>query len=100
MNIQDDKYFDFVYYLDFIKIIEYYVNNIDNQEILPKTINISYDKKYKLSEIAKLISPNIKLNISIENSKNNYSGNPEKLNDFKLNFIGLENSIEHYRQLL
>ena len=79
MNIQDDKYFDFVYYLDFIKIIEYYVNNIDNQEILPKTINISYDKKYKLSEIAKLISPNIKLNISNENSNNNYSGNPEKV---------------------
>jgi|688.fasta_scaffold274808_2 nucleoside-diphosphate-sugar epimerase len=100
MNIQDDKYFDFVYYLDFIKIIEYYVNNIDNQEILPKTINISYDKKYKLSEIAKLISPHIKLNITNENSKNNYSGNPEKINSFKLNFIGLENSITHYRETL
>jgi nucleoside-diphosphate-sugar epimerase len=100
MNIQDDKYFDFVYYLDFIKIIEYYVNNIDNQEILPKTINISYDKKYKLSEIAKLISPHIKLNITNENSKNNYSGNPEKINSFKLNFIGLENSIAHYRETL
>ena len=105
MNIQDDKYFDFVYYLDFIKIIEYYVNNIDNQEILPKTINISYDKKYKLSEIARIISPNIKLNISNENisnenSKNNYSGNPEKVNNFKLNFMGLENSINHYRESL
>jgi len=100
MNIQDDKYFDFFYYLDFIKIIEYYVNNIDNQEILPKTINISYDKKYKLSEIAKLISSNIKLNIINENSKNNYSGNPEKINDFKLNLMGLENSIEHYRESL
>lgn len=100
MNIQDDKYFDFVYYLDFIKIIEYYVNNIDNQEILPKTINISYDKKYKLSEIAKLISPHIKLNITNENSKNNYSGNPEKINSFKLNFMGLENSIAHYRETL
>ena len=100
MNIQDDKYFDFVYYLDFIKIIEYYVNNIDNQEILPKTINISYNKKYKLSEIAKLISPHIKLNITNENSKNNYSGNPEKINSFKLNFMGLENSIAHYRETL
>jgi nucleoside-diphosphate-sugar epimerase len=100
MNIQDDKYFDFVYYLDFIKVIEYYVNNIDTQEILPKTINISYDKKYKLSEIAKLISPHIKLNISNENSNNNYSGNPEKVNNFKLNFMGLENSITHYRDSL
>ena len=100
MNIQDDKYFDFVYYLDFIKIIEYYVNNIDNQEILAKTINISYDKKYKLSEIARIISPHIKLNISNENSKNNYSGNPEKVNNFKLNFMGLENSINHYRESL
>jgi nucleoside-diphosphate-sugar epimerase len=100
MNIQDDKYFDFVYYLDFIKIIEYYVNNIDNQEILPKTINISYDKKYKLSEIARIISPHIKLNISNENSKNNYSGNPEKVNNFKLNFMGLEDSINHYRNSL
>jgi nucleoside-diphosphate-sugar epimerase len=100
MSIQDDKYFDFVYYLDFIKIIEYYVNNIDTQEILPKTINISYDKKYKLSEIATLISPHIKLNISNENSKNNYSGNPEKINNFRLNLMGLENSIEHYRDSL
>jgi nucleoside-diphosphate-sugar epimerase len=100
MSIQDDKYFDFFYYLDFIKIIEYYVNNIDTQEILLKTINISYDKKYKLSEIARLVSPNIKLNISNENSKNNYSGNPEKINNFRLNLMGLENSIEDYRNTL
>jgi len=26
--------------------------------------------------------------------------NPKKINDFRLNFMGLENSIAHYRQSL
>jgi dTDP-4-dehydrorhamnose reductase len=91
--INDDKYFDFMYYLDFIKIIEYYINNINNQEILEKTINISYNEKYKLSDIAKIIAPNTNINILNKNSVNNYSGNTEKINKLNINFIGLEESI-------
>ena len=36
----EDKYFDFVYETDFIKIIKYYFDNVVNCEKLEKTINI------------------------------------------------------------
>ena len=100
ITINDDKYFDFVYYLDFIKIIEYYINNINNQEILEKTINISYNQKYKLSDIAKIIAPNSKINILNEKCLNNYSGNTDKINKLNIDFMGLEESLNHYKSTL
>lgn len=96
ITINDDKYFDFVYYLDFIKIINHYVININNQEILDKTINISYNEKYRLSDIAKIINPNIII-IGDNPSKNNYSGDPSKINKLNLSLLGLEAGIEDYR---
>jgi GDP-L-fucose synthase len=100
ITINEDKYFDFVYYLDFVKIVEYYINNIDNQSILDKVINISYKEKYQLSTIAKLINPNINTIIINKISNYNYSGNSEKLDKLKLNFLGLEKSIVHYKSFL
>jgi nucleoside-diphosphate-sugar epimerase len=99
ITINDDKYFDFVYYLDFVKIISYYIDNIDNQKILDKTINISYNDKYKLSDIARFINPNININgLTSKQSTNNYSGDPTKVNNLKLNLLGLNKSIEYYRK--
>ena len=100
ITINEDKYFDFVYYLDFIKIVEYYINNVNNQSVLDKVINISYKEKYQLSTIAKLINPNINTIITNKISNYNYSGNSEKLDKLKLNFLGLEKSIIHYKSLL
>jgi len=103
--IHDDKYFDFVYEDDFVKIIKYYLDNFDKKN-LEKTINICYKQKYKLSEIAKIIE-NIgeqkKINIKILNSKsnNNYCGDNkllENITDIKLN--GLEKSLEIYNDLI
>ncbi len=92
--INNDKYFDFVYYIDFIKILKYYLNNFKNENIntLPKTINISYNSKYKLSEIAKKINPNAKIIIE-NNISYNYTGDPTLLNSLNLDLIGLDNSI-------
>jgi nucleoside-diphosphate-sugar epimerase len=56
VTIFKDKYFDFMYEDDFIKIIRYYVSNISKE--LPKTFNLSYTNKYKLSEIAEKILGN------------------------------------------
>ena len=100
ITINEDKYFDFVYYLDFIKIVEYYINNVNTQSVLDKVINISYKEKYQLSTIAKLINPNINTIITNKISNYNYSGNSEKLDKLKLNFLGLEKSIIHYKSLL
>jgi len=54
LTIFEDKYFDFVYEDDFIAIIKFYLDNFNILK-LEKTINICYDNKYKLSDIANII---------------------------------------------
>ena len=94
LTINEDKYFDFFYELDFIKVIKYYIQNYPNLE---KTVNICYEKKYKLSEIAKLIINNSN-NIKIINQKsiNNYNGNNNLLKKYNIEFLGLEESLKIY----
>jgi nucleoside-diphosphate-sugar epimerase len=104
-NINDDKFFDFVYEDDFVKIIKYYIDNFDKNN-LDKTLNICYKKKYKLSEIVKIIE-NIgkykKINLKIINTecKHNYCGNNNLLYNIKdINLDGLEKSLEKYNNLI
>lgn len=94
VTIFEDKYFDFVYEDDFIKILNYYLLNIDSK--LEKTINICYQDKYRLSEIAKLIDPNIQLNIIKKESINNYSGDGTLLSNLNIDLLGLKKSLEIY----
>jgi UDP-glucose 4-epimerase len=97
VTIFEDKYFDFVYEDDFIKIVKFYLDNINNMSLLEKTINICYNKKYKLSDIAKIIVNNDE-NIDIINnvSLHNYSGNNAKLEALNLQLLGLEESLSVY----
>jgi len=97
VTIFEDKYFDFVYEDDFIKIVVFYLNNINNNPLLEKTLNICYNTKYKLSDIAKLIMKNEE-NITILNtsSLSNYSGNNAKLDRLNLNLLGLEKALDVY----
>ena len=96
MTIHEDKYFEFVYYKDFIKIIQYYIDEINNGNIPPKVLNISYTQKYKLSDIAKLIDKDINLDILVKESSHNYSGSSEKIDSLKMNLDGLEASLKDY----
>jgi len=95
--IHDDKYFDFVYYKDFIKIVKYYIDNMNCE--LYKTINISYNKKYKLSEIAKIIEKTgeyKQINIKILNNNNmNYCGDSTLLNSI-INLNEIEISLKDF----
>jgi GDP-L-fucose synthase len=100
VTIFEDKFFDFVYEDDFVKIIDYYVNNANNIGILEKTINICYNEKYKLSEIAKLIIDNEQIKIIKNESTNNYSGNGTKLHNLKLDLDGLDISLQKYKNIL
>jgi nucleoside-diphosphate-sugar epimerase len=99
ITIFEDKYFDFVYEDDFINIIKYYIDNNDNQNILEKTINICYDKKYKLSDIAKIILQD-KSKIIILNNEltNNYSGDNTLLQKMNIVLQGFEKGLEKYNQ--
>ena len=99
VTIFEDKYFDFVYENDFIKIIQYYFDNAETPEKLIKTINICYEKKYKLSEIAKLIindSSKIDIMNSTQSNKN-YSGDNTLLKSLNIELSGLERSLQIYK---
>jgi len=97
INIFQDKYFDFVYETDFLEIINHYFSNVENQTDLIKTINICYEEKYKLSDIAYLILENKdKINIIDSNITNNYSGDNSLLKQLNINLLGLEKSLLLY----
>jgi GDP-L-fucose synthase len=100
MTIFEDKYFDFVYETDFVKIIQFYFDNVAKHEKLEKTINICYEKKYKLSEIANMIIKNkSNINIADKSCHHNYSGDGTTLIRFGITFDGLEKSLIHYETM-
>ena len=100
VKIYQDKYFDFMYEDDFIKIIKYYINNYSNN--LPKTFNLSYTKKYTLLQISKMILGDNNL-LEIDNTlitkTNNYCGDGTILNDMNIGLDGLEQSLKKYELL-
>ena len=102
VTIFQDKYFDFMYEDDFIKIIKYYINNYSNN--LPKTFNLSYTKKYTLLEISKIILGDNDYLFEIENTliekTNNYCGDGTILNNMNIGLDGLEQSLKKYELLV
>jgi GDP-L-fucose synthase len=82
--IHQDKFMDFMYFDDFMKIINFYIEN----NKCPKSINCSYKKKYLLSDIGSIIN-NLdlhKVEIEIQSGQigNSYTGK------FELDKYGIE----------
>ena len=99
VTIFEDKFFDFVYEDDFVKMIRFYFDRVNNQMDLQKTINICYEKKYKLSDIATFIlQDESKINI-IKTSSMNYSGDGSLLKSLSIDVAGLEDSLKKYQCL-
>ncbi len=93
ITIFEDKYFDFVSEEDFITILNYYIMN-HLRCVLPRTINVCYNDKYKLSTISKMVlgdDANVIINDS--SCSKNYCGNNDELKKLNLNLNGLEKSI-------
>jgi nucleoside-diphosphate-sugar epimerase len=96
MIIHQDKFMDFFYMKDLISLVDYYINN-DNP---PKQIDCSYDKLYKLSDVANIINGlnDYKVTVKIEQEGMDlpYYG----VANILLKFIGLEQGIkEVYNKL-
>jgi nucleoside-diphosphate-sugar epimerase len=95
--IHQDRYMDFIYIDDFLKILEMYLNDQD----LPNTIDCVYESKYKLSDIANIINnlSNYKVDVNIldENLGLSYCG---KNTDLGLAFDGLECGIEELYRII
>lgn len=96
-NITNDRYFDYFSIQDLLKVID---NLIDN-DLNTTDINCVYNKKYKISEVAKKFidfhNLNIELNIE-SHSQNNYTGDGLKLEMLGLNLIGLDNGLKLYKE--
>jgi nucleoside-diphosphate-sugar epimerase len=127
--IYEDKYFDFVYEIDFIKILKHYMHNLSNTlhlctfktpplravmseqgdtdcalkmhngVNLYKTINICYSDKHKLSEIAKQIVPEENINILSNALTNNYCGDGSLFNSV-ITYEGLKSILDRYECVL
>jgi GDP-L-fucose synthase len=93
--IHQDRYMDFLYIEDLVNIITYFLKNTVTNYT---DINMSYLKKYKLSDIANIInelsSYKVDINVENENFGFNYTGNGELLNSLNLKLKGLEIGIE------
>ena len=94
ITIFKDKWFDFMYEDDFIKILKFYLTV--SMSDLKKTINLSYQTKYKLSDIARLIVSDNFIDIIDANTSHNYCGNGDELAQLGIEMDGLEASIQKY----
>lgn len=99
VTIFEDKYFDFVYEDDFVQIIKYYFDHLENQSCLEKTINICYQEKYKLSTIANMILNNPSQINVLAKSPTNYSGDGSLLSSISIKISNLEESLVKYEKL-
>lgn len=102
MIIHQDKFMDFIYFEDVYQVINHYLLNTNT---LPYDINMSYVKKYKLTDITNIINnlSDYKVDVKIENENisSSYCGNGERLECLNLKLKGLELGIkECYHKLL
>jgi GDP-L-fucose synthase len=98
--IEQDRVFDFFYIKDLCKVIEFYIENINNLNNLPKDVNCVYKEKYTLVDVALLIQKYFNKNfnpiIYVINSEigKSYTGDGEKLSNLDISFIGLKQGIK------
>ena len=103
LEIYENKYFDFFYKDDFVSVVKYYIDNVDNKEKLFKTLNISYEEKHTLADIAKMIiGDNAEKQIIVHNDKreHNYCGDNSLLKSMSIELVGLENAIQIYKKCM
>ena len=89
LEVYEDKYMDFFYMKDFIKVIKDVLNSKNRQ----KEINCVYKEKYKLSEVAAIINHTCGEQSQVrifENAKNDYVG---EYNLTNMSLLELEESI-------
>jgi nucleoside-diphosphate-sugar epimerase len=99
LEIYENKYFDFFYKDDFVSVVKHYIDNVGNKENLFKTLNLSYEEKYTLADIAKMIIGNdAEKQIIVHNDKrqHNYCGDNSLLKSMNIELIGLVGGFQKY----
>lgn len=98
LEIYENKYFDFFYKDDFVSVVNHYIDNVGNKEKLFKTLNLSYEEKYTLADIAKMIiGDDAEKQIIVHNDKreHNYCGDNSLLKSMDIKLAGLINSLKN-----
>lgn len=99
--VHQDRFFDYFYIKDLVNVIKYWVENPVSQ--LESTIDLVYQTKHKLSDIAKIInnisSNKSKIIIGDQNKGLAYTGNNIGIN-VNFDLVGLEEGIKQvYNEL-
>lgn len=92
MVIHQDKFMDFFYMQDLCKLVEHYIDS--DGDALSELVECSYNKKYRLLDIAKIINnlSDYKVSVVVENEglAQEYIGKESP----DMDFIGLEKGIQ------
>lgn len=102
--IHQNKYFDFIYVKDLYQLIWFIVNNY-NKCFIPSDINVVYDKKYTLLDIATIINnlDSHKVPVIIQEIQldKNYCGDGSRYLNLNIPCIGVENGLkECYKSIV
>jgi nucleoside-diphosphate-sugar epimerase len=91
-----DKFMDFFGIEDTKKVVDLY---LDKSECLPKEVNLVYETKTKLSDVANIINDlsdyKVPVTVLEEGMDKSYCGSGELLKTFDIDFIGLEEEIKN-----
>ena len=98
IKIHQNRYMDFIYIEDLCKIVDYYIEKI-NKKNLPKDINLCYNNKKSLLDIANKINQIMNKsfeNVTIEKAGFDieYTGDSSKLSSLGLDLVGLDEGLK------
>ena len=98
ITIHKNRNMDFISIEDLCTVVEYYVDNFDIKE-LPKDINLCYTEKVSLLDVANKLNalagkPLNNVVIQEPGLGNEYTGSPNKLENLRLNLLGLDKSLK------
>ena len=99
--VHQNKYMDFFYIEDLLRVIDFYIDNIKNLESKPRELNLSYGREHScttLNEIAEYIDSRAVPKVGVSTLNNGYSksycGNNERLKSLGIDLMGIEKSID------
>jgi nucleoside-diphosphate-sugar epimerase len=93
--IDQDKYMDFCYIKDVIKVCDHLIYS----PIQEKNLTLCYEQKYKLTDIVKMIDWNIKFKVEKEGLAPSYTGNGNNVAS-RFNLMGLQAGINEMKSKL
>ena len=101
-QVHQNKYMDFVYSYDVLKVVKYCIENVNN--LKKRSYNICYKNKTTLLEVAEMINnlSNRKVGIILQNKEMGLpvTGCGKSIEKLNIQFTGLEEGIKRTYDLI